>query len=294
MKINETQTANYITKSNLPDADFVINPYTGCPHKCIYCYAEFMKRFTGHTGDEWGEFIDIKRSDKPLKKVGADSTILVGSVTDAYNPFEKKYKLMRPILEQLAGTDANVEILTKSDLVLRDIDLLSKMKNIKVGISLNTLDDDFRKKTEPRASSIERRLSALKDLKEADISTYLFMSPIFPGITNVEDIIEQTQDHADYICFENLNLRGAYMPRVLNFISENYPEHEALYNVIYKDKDMSYWEAMKAKIIDHCEQKGIDHRIYFYHDQIKKNRKQPAESQQLTLDGMEENAHEKK
>jgi len=247
-----------------------------------------MKRFTGHGGDEWGEFIDVKRSEKPLKATSPDSTILIGSVTDAYNPYEKKYELMRPILKGLINSDSQIEILTKSDLVLRDIDLLSQLKNVKVGISLNTLDDDFRKQTEPRASSVDRRLGALEELKKADISTYLFMSPIFPGITNFEEVIDATQGNADYICFENLNLRGGYMPRVLNFIQQNYPEHEALYNVIYKDKDMTYWEELKAKIINHCEKNGIDHRIYFYHDKIKKggkNSKQNGDEMegQLTL-----------
>jgi len=285
MKLKEIQTANYITKSNLPDADYVINPYTGCAHKCNYCYAEFMKRFTGHT-EEWGEFIDVKHSDKPLKKLPANSTVLVGSVTDAYQPHEKKFQLMRPILEQLATTETNVEILTKSDLVLRDIDLLSKLKHARVGISLNTLDDEFRQKTEPRASSVQRRLGALKGLKEAGISTYLFMSPIFPEITKPESIIDEVKNDVDFIGFENLNLRGGYMPRVLDFIAREYPEQADLYNRIYKQKDMTYWEDMKSKIIEYCEKHGVDYRMYFYHDMIKKNKKQDksGDDGQLKLD----------
>ena len=97
MKVKEIRAESYISKSKLPDADYVINPYTGCPHKCIYCYAEFMKRFSGHGGDEWGDFLDVKKCNKPLNitNIPESSTILVGSVTDAYNPLEKKYRITK-------------------------------------------------------------------------------------------------------------------------------------------------------------------------------------------------------
>jgi len=273
IKVTEVQTNSYLTASKLPDADFVINPYVGCPHKCIYCYAEFMKRFTSHIGEKWGDFLDVKKSDKKidLASLSEDITVLFGSVTDAYNPYEKKYELTRTILSQLLSCDAQVEILTKSDLVTRDIDLFQKMKNVKIGISLNTLDDNFRKKTESRASSIQRRLDALRKLKSQGVSTYLFMSPIFPGLTNVAEIIDATKEYCDYICFENLNLRGAYLPRVLEFIRSDYGDHFELYDKIYRSKDMTYWENLKPEILSYCSDFGVEAKIYFYHELIKKN-----------------------
>ena len=272
MIIKNVDTASYITKSNLPDADFVINPYTGCPHKCIYCYAEFMKRFTGHTED-WGEFIDIKNATQPinLKNISNTNCILFGSVTDAYNPFERKYKLTRKILENLIGCDGRIEILTKSDLVIRDIDVFKKFSNLKIGISMNSLDDSFRKETEPRASSVEQRINALKTLKDNGISTYLFLSPLFPEISDFRAILERTEGLFEYVCFENLNLRGGYLPRVLAFIHEKYPFLDELYDSIYKKKCNDYWEKLKQEIIAYCETQGLSYRIYFYHDQIKKN-----------------------
>ena len=272
MQINEIQTNNYVSKSALPDADYVINPYIGCPHKCIYCYAEFMKRFSDHGGEEWGEFLDVKRSTNPLTKMQKGTTVLCSSVTDCYNPFEKKYQLMIPILKELKTSEANIHFLTKSDLILRDIDLLMQLKNIEVGISINSLDDDFRKKTEPHASSVDKRFEALKKIKESNITTYLFMSPIFPEITDWQGIIERAYGIADFICFENLNLRGAYMPRVMNFIRKKYPKHEALYNSIYQDKNITYWESLKEKIINYCKKNNVNYKMYFYHDQIKKNK----------------------
>lgn len=270
IKVNEIQTNNYLTKSKLPDADYVINPYIGCPHKCIYCYAEFMKRFTNHKED-WGDFIDIKYCKKPLNtKTLTGRTILFGSVTDAYNSFEKKYKITRNLLNQMMETTANIEILTKSDLVLRDIDILKQIKNIRVGISLNTLDDSFRKSIEPFAATIDRRLNTLKTLNESGISTYLFMSPIFPGITKFKEIILLTEKYCHYYCFENLNLRGAYLPRVLNFIQKTYPELVPLYDKIYKHKSIEYWEQLSHDINDFCKERSLDYKLYFYHDLIKK------------------------
>ena len=155
-------------------------------------------------------------------------------------------------------------------MVLRDIDLLKNIKNIKVGLSLNTLDDNFRKQTEPFASSISRRIEALKILKSEGVTTYLFMSPIFPMLTNFVEIIEHTREYFDYVCFENLNLRGAYLPRVLDFIRDYYPEHFGVYDSIYRSKNMSYWEEMKESISSYCSSNDVPYRIYFYHDLIKK------------------------
>ena len=271
IKINKIQVNSYLTTSKLPDADYVINPYIGCPHKCIYCYAEFMKRFTDHIDDNWGDFLDIKLCETPIKldKLTGCS-ILFGSVTDAYNPFEKKHRITRKILSNFIGSEAKIEILTKSDLIIRDIDLLKKIPNIRIGISMNSLDDTFRKKTEPFASSVPMRIKSLQTLHDAGIDTYLFMSPIFPEITQFVKIIERVQPFVNSFYFENLNLRGSYMPRVLSFISNNFPEHTELFDRIYKKKELAYWEKLAAEINQYCISAKIDYKLYFYHEKIKK------------------------
>jgi DNA repair photolyase len=274
IKVNEVQAGTYLTVSKLPDADYVINPYVGCPHKCIYCYAEFMKRFTNHLDEEWGDFIDIKRTDVPIKQdklVGA--SVLFGSVTDAYNPYEKKYEITKKILQGFIGSSSQVEILTKSDLVIRDINLLKKIPNLRVGISMNSLDDEFRKRTEPFTASVSRRIKAMKTLHDAGIRTYLFMSPIFPAITKFDKIVEMVKPFADSFYFENLNLRAGYLPRVLSFIAQWHPELIELYNKIYKKKDISYWEALSKVINKYCSDARLDYKLYFYHEKIKKRSK---------------------
>lgn len=274
IKVNKVQVGTYLTASKLPDADYVINPYVGCPHKCIYCYAEFMKRFTNHTKEDWGDFLDIKLTEKPIRvdKIGGAS-VLFGSVTDAYNPYEKKYELTRKILGEFIGSKARVEILTKSDLVTRDIDILKQIADLRVGISMNSLDDSFRKRTEPYASSVSRRIDSMKVLHEAGIRTYLFMSPIFPEITKFVDIVERVKAFSDSFYFENLNLRAGYLPRVLSFIAEYYPEYMGTYDAIYRKKDMTYWEKLSEEINNYCSGAGFDYKLYFYHEKIKKGAK---------------------
>ena len=182
MKIKEIQVNDYLTKSNLPASDYVINPYVGCPHGCKYCYASFMKRFTGHQ-EEWGTFIDIKRCDKKinLNRI-KNKTVFLSSVTDCYNEMEEKYELTKQILEQLINSECFLSISTKSSLILRDIELLKQIKNVTVSMSINTLDENFKNDMD-NASSIEKRLSTLRELHNNGIYTILFMSPIFPYIT---------------------------------------------------------------------------------------------------------------
>ena len=153
----EVVVKDLVTKSNLPASDYVINPYVGCPHGCRYCYACFMKRFTNHS-EVWGSFIDIKRCDKSIsKKKLQGKSVFLSSVTDCYNPFEEKYENTRKILKQLISIDCELNISTKSQLILRDIDLLKQCKNLKVSVSVNTLDEQFKSDMD-RASSIGKRL----------------------------------------------------------------------------------------------------------------------------------------
>jgi DNA repair photolyase len=207
MIVKEIVTPNYLTLSKLPASDYVINPYVGCSHACKYCYACFMKRFTRHN-EEWGTFVDIKKSNKKidLTKIKG-KRVFLSSVTDPYNVYEENYKITRSILEQLVMADCYLNISTKSKLILRDLDLLKQMKNLEVAMSINTLNEKFKNDMD-NASSIQDRLDTLKKLHDNGIKTVLFMSPIFPYITDFKTIIEKSNGYIDEYWFENLNLRG--------------------------------------------------------------------------------------
>lgn len=272
MIINEIKTSDYLTKSNLPASDYVINPYVGCPHGCKYCYASFMKRFTGHQ-EAWGDFIDIKRCDKKinLKKISGKSVFL-SSVTDCYNEYEEKYAITRSILEQLVKSDCKLSISTKSKLILRDIDLLKQIKDATVCMSVNTLDESFKDDMD-KASSIKDRLDALKELHENRIYTVLFMSPIFPYITKWKEIIEISKDYVDEFWFENLNLRGSYKYSILNYIKEKYNDLFCKYIDIYENKNNYYWNDLSKKIEEYCVNNNIKYTNFFYHKELVDRKK---------------------
>ncbi|MFW9928118.1 MAG: radical SAM protein [Candidatus Thorarchaeota archaeon] len=271
MKVELRNVKSVIVKSNIPDVDYVINPYIGCQHGCIYCYAEFMIRFTGHKGDKWGTFLDVKNFDfnkiKPSKYNG--KSILLSSVTDPYIPLELKYKNTRKILQKLIGTKARIIILTKSKRVIRDIDLFKKFENIEVGISICTLDKEIAKLLEPGASRPIERLNAIKVLYENGIKPYVFISPYFPGITNFREILKESMDYASYFMFENLNFRPHNIPRIFSMIKQHFPDLLPIYNGL-KD-DHSYWDKIEEEIENFCLHNNLNYKIEFHHGGFSKS-----------------------
>jgi DNA repair photolyase len=271
MKVEIREAKSIITKSNIPSIDYVINPYTGCQHGCIYCYAEFMIRFTGHKGEKWGQFLDIKKYDfskiKPSRYDG--KSILFSSVTDPYLPLEKKYQNTKKILESLVGTSADIQILTKSKLVIRDIELFKKFENIKVGISINTLNDEFARIIEPAASKPSERLSTIEQISKENIETYVFISPFFPEITDFKAIIEEAENYTKNFNFENLNFRPHNVPRINQMIKKHYPGLLSKYKEIRQDQ--SYWDFIELEIKEFCERKDLNYKIEFHHGGFSKS-----------------------
>jgi DNA repair photolyase len=230
-----------------------------------------MKRFTGHTGETWGDFLDVKNYDwekiKPEKYNG--KTILLSSVTDPYTPLEVKYENTRRVLEKLIGTKASLQILTKSSLVERDINLFKQFENIQVGISLNSLDEEFARIIEPRASKPLDRLRALQKIADAGILTYIFVSPIFPKISDWEAVVEAARLITDDFRFENLNFRGHNIPRIIKLVSERYPQLLDYYTKIRKDPSM--WNEIEEDIEDFCGMKQLRCKVQFHHGGFSKS-----------------------
>ncbi|MCK5427750.1 MAG: radical SAM protein, partial [Thermodesulfovibrionia bacterium] len=163
----EIKVRTALSKTGIPGRKYCINPYVGCEHACTYCYATYMKRFTGHT-EPWGRFVDIKINTpevlrRQLKRA-EKGTIILSSVTDPYQPLEKKYMITRKCLEILELFQFPVDILTKSPLVLRDIDIILKLKNVNVGLTITSDDEKARTVFEPQATPIQTRIEALKKL----------------------------------------------------------------------------------------------------------------------------------
>ena len=244
MKIKEIQAKSILSPSEI--YDYVINPYVGCQHGCSYCYARFMKRFTGHK-EPWGDFVDVKINTPDLlskeikrKRVG---TVWVSGVCDPYQPLEARYKLTRECLEILVQHDWPVFVQTRSPLALRDLDVFKKAKDIEVGLSITTANDRIRKIFEPCAPPIQERLSAIETLHQNGIRTYVMIAPILP---EAENLIEMLAGKVDYIILDRMNYSHA------NRLYERYG---------WKNKNTNeYFEMTGTRMARDCKRLGIECR----------------------------------
>lgn len=207
MKIQEIQAKNILSKSKV--YDWTINPYVGCQHDCFYCYARFMKRFSGHR-ENWGEFVDVKINAPKLlsqeikkKKKGR---VWISGVCDPYQPIEKKYGLTKKCLEILQENNWPVTIQTKSPLILRDLELLKKFKEIEVGFTITTGDEEIRKIFEPKTSPIEERIKVLDKLHQEGIKTYAMIAPLLP---KAENLASRLKGKVDYVIIDKINYHYA-------------------------------------------------------------------------------------
>jgi DNA repair photolyase len=242
--VREVECKSILTRSGIPSVDYAINPYVGCEHGCVYCYATFMKRFTGHQ-EEWGTFVDVRVNAARVLARQLQRTrpadINLGTVTDAYQPVEREYGVTRTCLEVLLDYDIPICILTKSALVLRDLDLLKRLKAVEVAFTITTMDDGVRNIFEPRSSPIQERLEALRVLKEAGISTWAFCGPLLPFLSDGEEQLdalfrELKQAGVGYVLVDSLNLRGAAWGRVRKVLRTHYPDLVDRYKVLHTNR----------------------------------------------------------
>lgn len=198
MEVRRVECKTAASRSGLPGLDWAVNPYRGCSHGCAYCYAQDVTRF--ETSRPWGEVVEVKVNivSKLESELAKRSTGVygIGTVTDPYQPVEREYELTRGCLELLKKHRASVSILTKSDLVLRDMDLIAACNEAEVGISVGSSDQGIASMVEPGAPSPERRFHALRALSAAGISTYLMMAPLIPGISDSQENIASVFEHA--------------------------------------------------------------------------------------------------
>src|SRR6476620_5071415 len=191
-------TRKIITRNESPDIGFdrSINPYRGCEHGCIYCFARPTHAFLGLSpGLDFETKLFAKtNAGAALERELADPayrprTIAIGTNTDPYQPIERRYRIMRRILEVLSAANHPVGIVTKSALVLRDLDLLHSMAErglVKVALSVTTLDRKLARAMEPRASTPDKRLETVAKLVEAGVQTAVMVAPVIPGLTDME------------------------------------------------------------------------------------------------------------
>ena len=254
-----TQTAKSIfVASKIPDADFVANPYTGCQFGCLYCYAVFSCRFVQEPRSAWGDFVVVKENAIELAKAQLarwparrrEATIFLSSITDPYQGIEKNRQLTRGILEALvhAGYQGKVTILTKSPLVLRDIDLLQQL-NSEVGLTISTTDDRLSRFLEVSAPLASKRLQTLQALHQAGLKTYAFVGPIFPHYVLQPQTLQSlfqaiAASGTKEIYAEQLNLNRTVRERLLQEFSISAPDQIALFQQAQRHEHRDNLSAM--------------------------------------------------
>lgn len=247
MIVNEIQAKSVLSKSKV--YDYVVNPYVGCEHACCYCYACFMRRFTGHR-EPWGSFVDVKvnapdllRKEVVKKKPGK---VWMSGVCDPYQPVESRYELTRKCVQILAENERPVVIQTRSPLVVRDIDVFPRRPNFHVGLSITTANDRVRQAFEPNAPPIDARLKALAQLHNNGITTYAMIAPLLP---DAEKLIELLHDTVDYVIVDKMNYHCA---------SGVYAKHG--WNRMKTD---NYFVSTAKRIEQQCAKYDIDCQIVF-------------------------------
>lgn len=206
MIIREIVVKTVLTRTGIPGYDYCVNPYVGCAHGCTYCYAVFMKRFTGHQ-EPWGAFVDVKVNapdvlKKQLRRIESGN-LLIGTVTDPYQPAEKQYGVTRRCLEALRDTAFRVSLLTRSPLCLRDTDLFRTFSDIEVGVTVSTDREEMRRLFEPKAPPIASRIEALKTLHKAGVRTYAFIGPMLP--MDPDALAQELIGAVDEVLIDRLN-----------------------------------------------------------------------------------------
>jgi len=268
MIVREIECKSILIKSGIKGVDYAINPYVGCSHGCVYCYAIFMKRFTGHKED-WGTFVDAKVNAAEVLarqiRRAKPGNIVFSTVTDPYQPLERKYQITRACLEVLTAYDFPISILTKSDLVLRDLDLLRRLRDIEVGFTIATLDEEARRVLEPRASPVPARLATLAELAEAGIKTWAFCGPLLPFLSDGEEQIdalfgELTKAGVSHIIVDSMKLSGAIGGRVRKVLERHYPDLVEGYRHIAANR-RPYHEALMARARMLAEKHGLAWRV---------------------------------
>lgn len=224
IKVKERQCRSAIGKCGFPGGGWAINPYVGCGHGCVYCYARFIKRFTGHD-EPWGTFIDArvniaevlrKQIKNPRYHKGQ---IFIGTVTDPYQPLEEKYQLTKKVLDVLKDFPVSVSIMTKSALVLRDLALLKRIKNIDVNFTINSLDEQWKKRVEPNSSSVSERLAAAKKLAAEGVPVFVMMGPYWPFFTDPEALLAKFKEvNISRVFTESFNTVGGNWTDERNFV----------------------------------------------------------------------------
>lgn len=258
VKVGFCSLREIIRPCGLEGLPYQLDPYIGCEHHCYYCYA------LNQAETDWAEEIlihqDIVGNLSHQLSALEPQAIYIGMNTDPYQPSEEIHEQTRQVLELLAQRGFSACVLTKSDLVVRDIDLLTSMSGSSAGVSIAFEHDDVRRLFEAKAPPNERRIEALKRLKDAGIETYTLICPVMPFITDVESVVEMVAPYADTIWIYRLSMSAEgdrNWQNVRGILDRHFPEMTERYRQIAFSADHPYWVEVRTKL----EQIQLDRRL---------------------------------
>jgi len=267
--IKETTCRSVLNKSGI--GDYCVNCYTGCLHGCVYCYARFMRRFSGHK-EPWGQFVDVKvNAPEVLAKEAARKPrgkVFVSSVCDGWQPLEEKYRLTRRCLEILIRNEFTVSILTKSTLVARDFDVMAGCPGVSVGMTITTLDEELRRRIELASSPSQERIRALEEASERGIEVWAFFGPLMPFLSDTEENLEALFRGVaalplTHIYVDKLNLRPQVWPSVLRCLERFYPHLIPEYRrVLFSEPDAAeHLDGVRRRVLALADYYGLAEKM---------------------------------
>ncbi len=264
MKVNTCKKDKILDSCPLEGLNYQIDPYIGCEHHCYYCYA------LNEAETDWKNEIRIYEDYK--KQLSTELSglppqkIYMGWNSDPYQPIEKEYGQTRETLEILLENGFSAGMLTKSDIVIRDIDLYTKMVNPSIGFSLAFQDESTRRIFEYNAPSNKGRIKVLKRVKKGGIRTDVVLCPVMPFITNVEEIINTVWEYADTIGIYGLSMDNEADPNWKNIkgiLNEFFPEYTEKYREITFSQEHTYWKNLRKRLEEYKVEKNIEFDIHF-------------------------------
>lgn len=197
LQVQEIHCKHLLHRTGASFAEWTLNPYIGCRFGCSYCYVPILRAKRGQEGaDSWGSWVQVKVNApevvrREMLDVPREAHILIGSATDAWQPIEKRYRISRGVLYELSFYPNKVTILTRSPLLIRDVDLLRRFEQVSVHISVPTVDEKVRRIFEPHAPAVAGRIELTRRLLKAGIRTTWAWCPFLPGVENTSEQIRQ-------------------------------------------------------------------------------------------------------
>jgi DNA repair photolyase len=250
--------------------DYTLNCYTGCVHACVYCYARFMQRFHPHD-ESWGAFVDVKvNAVEVLKRQlrrAEPGSVFLSSACDGWQPVEAEWKLTRRCCELLLERGFRLHVLTKSTLVLRDLDIFAG-RPVQVGITVTTLDERLQKLWEPGAAGVEERFGVIETARQAGLQTSIMFGPLLPFLSDSQAQIDALLVRAadlgvDRVWIDALNPRPRIWSAVADLLRAEFPDLLQSYGKALFDPPSraAYLKDLRNRIEDAARRQSLTDRV---------------------------------